>query len=243
MNILEKGSKYIPILNNNSFDYFKTFVYNFENSFKDFNKKLFFAIKNKHIEKNNHFKSNDIFDIFMRETRKKTDSNLFPILKDSIQFKYNCYKNLQVNFKSFKKNITNQEAFYIKNYLRVKPFKIVECDKNVGMCIIKNEVYDNLVVSHLSSSITYQEIDNDPLWNCNTTIKNTINYLIKIKAISKRIGEKLFISDSKLGNIRLLFKLHKPKFSVRPIINSILHPTSNICFLLDLLFQPYVKNM
>ena len=78
--------------------------------------------------------------------------------------------------------------------------------------------------------------------NCNISIKNTLNYLVKIKAISKRIGEKLYITNSKLGNIRLLFKLHKTKFSVRPIINSIQHPTSNICFLIDLLFQPYVKN-
>jgi hypothetical protein len=49
-----------------------------------------------------------------------------------------------------------------------------------------------------------------------------------------------YIDDSKLGSFRLLAKLHKPKFSWRPIINCKNHPNSKICNLLDQLLRPIV---
>ena len=49
------------------------------------------------------------------------------------------------------------------------------------------------------------------------------------------------ISESKLGSFRLLAKLHKPKFSWRPIVNCKNHPNSKLCLILDLLFKPIVS--
>ena len=44
------------------------------------------------------------------------------------------------------------------------------------------------------------------------------------------------------STFRILFKLHKEKLGLRPIINSSNHPTSYISLLIDLILQPFVKN-
>jgi hypothetical protein len=48
--------------------------------------------------------------------------------------------------------------------------------------------------------------------------------------------------NAKLGSFRILPKLHKNKFGIRPIINCKDHPTSNLAFLMDVILQPFVKN-
>jgi hypothetical protein len=48
--------------------------------------------------------------------------------------------------------------------------------------------------------------------------------------------------NSKLGSFRLLPKLHKEKFSCRPIVNCKNHPTERICQVIDLILQPLVKS-
>jgi len=70
-------------------------------------------------------------------------------------------------------------------------------------------------------------------------------FLSKMKSlwhISEKLKKCLLsnISESKLGSFRLLAKLHKPKFSWRPIVNCKNHPNSKICLILSLLLKPIV---
>ena len=45
-----------------------------------------------------------------------------------------------------------------------------------------------------------------------------------------------------LGSFRILTKLHKEEFSLRPIVNCRNHPTSNISMLVDIILKNFVKN-
>jgi hypothetical protein len=58
--------------------------------------------------------------------------------------------------------------------------------------------------------------------------------------ISKKLRDFLFVTDCKLGTFRVLPKLHKTKFSLRPIINYKKHITRLICCLIDLIIRPYI---
>ena len=66
-------------------------------------------------------------------------------------------------------------------------------------------------------------------------MKHILDNLLINKSISKKIYDKLFVKENKLGSFRILAKVHKEKFGVRPIINCLKHPTSNISLLIDLI--------
>ena len=59
--------------------------------------------------------------------------------------------------------------------------------------------------------------------------------------ISKQMKNALSVTlnDCNLGKFRLLAKLHKEKFSWRPIINCQKTPTEKICKLLDFLINSW----
>ena len=46
--------------------------------------------------------------------------------------------------------------------------------------------------------------------------------------------------NCKVGSFRILPKVHKDKFSVRPIINCRDYLTTNLCLLVDLILRPFV---
>ena len=50
----------------------------------------------------------------------------------------------------------------------------------------------------------------------------------------------LKFDNCKLGKFKIMPKIHKLKFGTRPIIASIDHPTSSLCFVLDYILQPLV---
>ena len=74
-----------------------------------------------------------------------------------------------------------------------------------------------------------------------------ILYLILkfLNYISNKLYSKPVISDSlnKVGKFRILAKLHKDKFGIRPIINCKNNFTSLISLLIDLILKPLVKAM
>ena len=107
---------------------------------------------------------------------------------------------------------------------------------------MSHEYYDFLCMKQLSDSNTYNTLNSNPLNTMNEEIKNILDNLLINKSISKRIYEKLFVKENKLGSFRILVKVHKDKFGVRPIINCLNHPTSNISLLIDLILQPFVKD-
>lgn len=139
-------------------------------------------------------------------------------------------------------NLSDKEFNCLFKFIKEKPFKVAECDKNIGVVIVNHNLYNNLCNSLLCDTNTYDKLDSNPLDLVNNQIKETLNYLLSNKLISKKIFEKLLVSNPKLGKFRILFKLHKTKFGLRPIINCKSHPTASISLLIDLILQPFVKN-
>ena len=108
---------------------------------------------------------------------------------------------------------------------------------------MSNELLDKLVYDHLSDIKTYIPLDVDPLMDTVDRIKVNLNDLVKTNSLSKTLFNLLIPLNSKLGSLRLLPKLHKNKFSCRPIINSINHPTSKLCMLVDLILKPIISDI
>ena len=76
-------------------------------------------------------------------------------------------------------------------------------------------------------------------------IKNEINESLFNLCCESKISNRLFKileldNTCKLGSIRILPKIHKKKFGVRPTINYRKHPTSDLCALIDKLIRPFV---
>ncbi len=131
---------------------------------------------------------------------------------------------------------------YLLKFQKEKPFKIINCDKNVGNALISNDLYDLEVHKYLSISDTFIKIHYDPLEETVNTINYEINGLYDQNHISDILRKKLLINlnECKLGSFRLLAKLHKENFSWRPIINCKNHPNTKIARLLDSLFKPII---
>ncbi len=146
-----------------------------------------------------------------------------------------------VNFTK-ENNFTYSQVRTLQDFLINKPFKILGCDKNVGNALINKSKYLGLAYDFLAKDPSYTELDSDPLENTVKKINYTLDKLFLEAEISFDLRKALKIKESevKLGNFKLLAKLHKKEFGWRPILNSIGHPTSNICFLIDKIFQPYV---
>ena len=125
-------------------------------------------------------------------------------------------------------------------FQKEKNFKVINCDKNVGIAIISNELYDQSVLEYLNTEPAFIELLEDPLYETKNFIKDEI--LKSSDDISEKFRKCLLknIENSKLGSFRLLAKLHKPIFSWRPIVNCRDHPNSNICKAIDLILKPIV---
>ena len=183
----------------------------------------------------------DLFGLKCKRIRSIFNKLKFPTSKDSLDFKFNFYKSLSnLSFNS-SINITSSEVHFLKKFKYEKPFKIIDCDKNVGVCFIDINIYNSLVLEHLNDSETYKKLTSNPLDETNKIIYKTLESLKKNKHLSKSFCSKLYNKNSKLGCIRLLAKLHKTTLSFRPIIKCLSHPLIFICLLIDLILQPFVK--
>ena len=111
------------------------------------------------------------------------------------------------------------------------PFKVLECDKNIGVAIISQTLYDHLVFEHLSNDNYYLRLNENPLQLNIDNICETLKSNYEKGFISEKIKKFLiFDNEVKLGSLRLLPKLHKQTFSCRPIINCSKNPTSKFIF-------------
>jgi hypothetical protein len=245
--LLDRGSKFIPCINFTEFDIFKFILEKFEDNFNAFNSRLNIFFKNFSKTKSDSLdntNSTSLFKLFM-DKRKIIINNFknvnLPLSKDSIDFKFGFYRsicdlNLTKNF-----NITKSEFFFLKKFKKEKPFKVIDCDKNVGLCFIDTNIYNKFVEEHLNNRDTYDIIQDDPLEVTLKIISDKLDLLCNRKHISKKLSFKLKNNKSKLGVIRLLAKLHKNTLGFRPIINCLSHPTLYLCLLVDIILQDFVK--
>jgi hypothetical protein len=156
--------------------------------------------------------------------------------------KLEFYKQLDKFKFNFKHNLSFEEFKCFLYFVKEKPFKIVELDKNVGVGIISHTLYNKLCLEHLSKDDNYISLPSDPISSSFSDINNILHFLHIEKHISLKLYKslKLDLSSCKTGSFRALPKIHKSKFSIRPIINCVGHLTSNLCYLIDIILKPFV---
>ena len=187
--------------------------------------------------------SNLLFNKLRSNIKNSNNNNhKYPLQSLTLDFEFELYKEF-TNFKFDKinNNISLEEYNTLKIFLKNKPFKITECDKNIGVAIVSNQVYEELSFIHLDNKENFIKLDENPLNEVNTIVLDTLISLKNNKHISKRLYNNLFIKEPKLGKFRILMKLHKSKFGTRPIINCKSCPTVNLAIFVDTILQVWVR--
>ena len=166
----------------------------------------------------------------------------YPLQQETIDLELEIFKELfKMKFSKSFNNITLEEFFQSKKFVKEKPFKIVQCDKNVGFGVISHKTYDDLCLIHLNNPLNFYKLDLDPLEETQLKIINKLSDMVVSRNISNRLSKSLILNTYKLGSFNILPKIHKDKFGTRPIINCINHPTSNISQFIDYILQPHVR--
>ena len=192
--MIDKGSKFIPCIHLSEFDILRFVITNFENNLNRFNS-LIQIHKNKSIEETANLTENinlnldscNFIDCFSKKLKciNNTFSKLkFNVNKECLDFKFNFYKSLPFCSFAGVMNISFSELKCMKDFIRNKPFKIIDCDKNIGICFISNTNYDKFVTDNLSDTNTYKILELDPLDNIKLKINKKINELVSAKTLS-----------------------------------------------------------
>ena len=160
-----------------------------------------------------------------------------------IDLRFQIIKDMPSYVKNYKSNISRDQFKTLIEFNKIKPFKIIDTDKNTGAALISNELYIELAHSHLFDSDTYEKLDIDPTIDTFNKIENKLNDLMVSKYISKTLFKVLMPAvNNKIGKFRFLAKLHKQDFGIRPIINCKNHLTQNISIFFDNLLKPIIEN-
>jgi hypothetical protein len=93
----------------------------------------------------------------------------------------------------------------------------------------------------LNNINVYEKFDNNILDSTVINIKETLDNLFDERHICYKVLSILREINSKLGKFRVLLKVHKENFGLRPIINSKNTPTYNLCKMIKLLLNPFVS--
>ncbi len=80
-----------------------------------------------------------------------------------------------------------------------KPFKLVECDKNIGTAIISHQLYKELCLKNLDTP-DFELISFDPLEEIKLKIRNNLEDLFQNNDISVKLLDFLILDKPKLGN-------------------------------------------
>lgn len=248
VSILNKGSKFVPALYTSPFTLVKNFISNFDSELNKLNSKIFLQkmrLNNNtsNVILNSSNLSDDPYSSFLNKSHKSSLSSNLLIEKEALDLKYEIYNQLSKIFFDFKNNLSAPQISALRNFSRHKQFKIVEADKNIGIVILTHNTYNDLAIEHLSDRNIYEELNNISIAQINSEIKSKLLKLFKDNHInSQRILNNLFVRNDlvKFGRFRLMPKLHKSKFGIRPIINCENHPTARISLLIDCLLKPIV---
>ena len=254
--VINKGFKFIPTFFKYNCNFFAFCDFLFKDFLVNFNKRVFFLkTKNNNCESNESIEestqeSTDIGeDILFMDTiikklnlNKRTNSK-YPLQSETLDLEFLIFKEtLKLKFDTKLNNISFDEFLQIKKFIKNKPFKIVQCDKNVGFGVISHSIYNELCFKHLNNPNNFLKLNDNPLESTQDLIKNKLLDLVSSKNLSKRLSTSLILKFSKLGSFNILPKIHKSSFGTRPIINCIKHPTSNISQFIDYILQPHVRN-
>lgn len=173
---------------------------------------------------------------------KESKQYNIPLQDESLEFRLKFIQELSKKQFQYKHNLNYNQYSALNYFIKNRPFLVLEADKNIGVCIISKELENRISLDTLNDTSVYQKLNKNPLEYIKNSINNTINSLSDIKAISERLAKLIIIDSPKISNFRILPKLHKKTFGIRPIINSIDSATSKICRFMDLILQPFIRN-
>ncbi len=262
-NLLDKGTKFVPYLINNDFEFYSNFYKDIDNALVKFNFSIFTEkIKNKEKEKqiiinenNLNFSTTDTVQIedntnktLIKKSKRNVNYSNIPTQIETNELRNQLFKeiNLIGRNKSIRNNLNHEEIETLNHFCLNKPFKVLRCDKNVGTIIISNENENKLANKILNDKNMYKKTDTDQTQNIINIINEKINNLLINDHISKDIFNKLIINDPdkfKCGNLKIQPKIHKKDFGIRQIISCINHPTSILCETIHNMINPFVKSV
>ena len=195
----------------------------------------------------NNLNNKNISKSFQVLNKRTPNYSNIPVQIETAILRRDIYKNINDNFsQKFINNLTVNEVDTLNDFCKNKPFKILKCDKNVGVMFISNEDENQLAMKILEDSTSYNKLNTNITENIINNINNEIINLFNNGHIDKQWYNKILIKDiegTKCGNLKVMPKIHKPKFGVRQIISSINHPTSKLCAFFDLMINPYIKSI
>ena len=174
ISLLDRGNKFIPCYIANNFYFYSNIINIYNNFAEKINKHIFFSNKdieinkdflyligdNKNNVKLNNSKKSDIINInddFIEDLCKNlkiknVSSFSFPKQVELLDLEYELFKNFdKFNYSYDNNNITKNEFISLKQFIKYKPFKVVQADKNLGTSIMSNQVYDNYCLEHLKN--------------------------------------------------------------------------------------------
>ena len=211
------------------------------------NGKILFSkntVKNINKKENLTINHCDEYNCIFKTLKSKFKYENLGLLEETIDFRYKLFQNFKNLKYNIQLNLSESQIANLNSFSRLKPFKVVDLDKNVGSALISNSLYNSLGFYSLIGNDIYIELELNPLILTIDSINLKLNSLLENNNISKRLFNLISkdIGSSKLGSYRLLPKIHKEKFSCRPIVNCRDHPTSNLSQLINLILQPHVQS-
>ena len=250
--ILDLGLKFVPSVFYNLNNFFLYYLFELDKSFTKLNSYIFFEKQKEKNEKNTTKKTKKDFSIvetILKSMRNSISNKInhtnIPLQDETLVLRNNLFK-VMANAKNFKhlNNLNKNQISCIKKFLKEKPFMLTNSDKNVGWVCLNKSLYIKLSKEHLfSNNNIYKQLEYDPLEVTIRRITISLNNLLNNGHISKRLHKQLLPKNTcNLGKFRILPKLHKDKFGIRPIINNINHPTVSLSHFVDLFLQPFVRN-
>jgi hypothetical protein len=249
--IIDIGFNFVPCEHLSNANIFLNIIKNFDVSLNRFNQSLFFKKqKDKTINVVNinrteqlSFKSDiDIckdFSCIFKKLKDKSSLRI-PLLNESLEFRFQFFYEISKHKIEHTVNLNKNQLKALRYFIKHKPFRVLEADKNIGAVIMSETLEIELASKVLNDTKTYLKLDSNPLNETINYIDICLNNLVSSFDISERCKRYLGVSNPRLGKFRILPKLIKEVLSSRPIINCINSPTSKICLFVFLILHPFI---
>ena len=144
---------------------------------------------------------------------------------------------------SFQKNLDFNSFNKLLHNIKYNNIIVTNCDKNVGIALVQKKIYNTLCFNHLNDIKTYKIISFNPQFFLFNECKFVLSNLFTFNHISVKIYRKLLnnINYKKIPSFRILPKLHKDKFGVRPLVNCSNTILSILSIFIDFYLKPLVQ--
>lgn len=240
--LLNRGTKYIPPTKPPKPRDINTAFYSFTN---DLNRKLFF-----HSRPENTDTSRYVPQLYAKADIEWQPPYIYP---SAVQYAETTNLRLLTSYREAFEKYSPTNCFdtiAAEAYLRNNPqLKVVNSDKNLGLCLITKDKYIRLVMKHLGDEDTYTYIGPLDQWTWPPILLNAQQQLNQL-ALQLPLGVKYlqrFLEknkDPRLPMFHCLIKIHKETLSGRPIAGAHSSISTEISSLLSyILREKVVKGM